>query len=140
MNAPARIDRVFLDTNILVYLISTDTRKAEIASTLLRNSGHSRSISTQVLGEFVNVARRRSRLGWTEIRFLLGTFREACSIEQIHEIDIEVAIAIAQSHRYSWYDCLIIAVATRCGATLLLTEHLQHGQIIGRLTIQNPFL
>ncbi|WP_339745069.1 PIN domain-containing protein [uncultured Maricaulis sp.] len=139
MNAPARIERVFLDTNVLVYLVSTDARKAEIASTLLHNSGYNRSISTQVLSEFVNVARRRSGLGWSEIRFLLGTFREACAVEQVGEIDIELALAIAQSHRFSWYACLIVAVAIRCGATILLTEDLQHGQVIGRLTIRNPF-
>ncbi|WP_417481749.1 PIN domain-containing protein [Maricaulis sp.] len=140
MNAPARIDRVFIDTNVLVYLISTDARKAAIAETLLRETGQLRSISTQVLNEFVNVARKRTPLGWPEIRYLLGAFREACAVEQIQEMDIELAIIIAQSHRYAWYDCLIIAVAIRCGATVLLTEDLQHGQTIGRLTIRNPFL
>jgi predicted nucleic acid-binding protein len=140
VNALSHIDRVFLDTNIFVYLASAHAEKAGVAAALLRDSRRPRSISTQVLSEFVNAARRRTALGWPEIRYLLDTFRETCSVEQILQIDIEAAIDLAQSHRYSWYDCLIIAVAIRCGATVLLTEDLQHGQIIGRLTIQNPFL
>lgn len=139
MNALSHIDRVFLDTNVFVYLASADTKKAGVAAALLRDTRRKRSISTQVLSEFVNAARRIG-LGWPEIRYLLGTFRETCLIEQILEIDIEAAIGLAQSHRYSWYDCLILAVAIRSGATILLTEDLQHGEVIGPLTIRNPFL
>lgn len=139
MNALSHNDRVFLDTNVFVYLASADTEKAGVAAALLRDSRRPRSISTQVLSEFVNAACRVG-LGWPEIRYLLGTFRETCTVEQILEIDIEAAIDLARSHRYSWYDCLILAVAIRSGATILLTEDLQHGQVIGPLTIRNPFL
>ena len=140
MNALSHMDRVFLDTNIFVYLASDHVEKAGIAAALLRNSSLRRSISTQVLSEFVNAARRRTGLGWPEIRYLLGIFRETCAVEQIQEIDIEAAIDLAQPYRFSWYDCLILAVAIRSGATILLTEDLQHGQVLGPLTIRNPFL
>jgi predicted nucleic acid-binding protein len=42
---------------------------------------------------------------------------------------------------YGFYDCLILASALQCGATTVLSEDLQHNQLIdGTLRIVNPFL
>jgi predicted nucleic acid-binding protein len=39
-----------------------------------------------------------------------------------------------------FYDSLIIAAAQEAGCNTLYSEDLQHGQIIGGLRIENPFL
>ena len=50
------------------------------------------------------------------------------------------AVAISTKHGFNFYDSLIIASALEAGCTTLMTEDMQHGQVIeGRLTICNPF-
>jgi predicted nucleic acid-binding protein len=41
--------------------------------------------------------------------------------------------------RFGFYDSLIVASALAAGCDMLLTEDLQHGQVIETLTISNPF-
>jgi predicted nucleic acid-binding protein len=47
---------VFLDTNVLCYLFGADPTKAERSEALLRSGA---IISTQVLAELTNVARKK---------------------------------------------------------------------------------
>ena len=49
----------FFDTNVLLYLVSEDTKKADRAEALVRQGG---VISVQVLNEAANVARRKMRM------------------------------------------------------------------------------
>lgn len=48
-------------------------------------------------------------------------------------------MALAQRHRFSFYDSLIVTAALEAGCERLLTEDLQHGQRIEGLRIDNPF-
>jgi predicted nucleic acid-binding protein len=131
--------RAFIDTNVLVYLLSADERKADIAEVLLKDAGLERVISTQVVNEFVNTARKKAGLGWAEIRFLVATFREACAVAVLTEEDQDEALEIAEEQGFGWYDSLIVAAALRSGASVLLSEDLQAGRRIGALAISNPF-
>ena len=53
------VDAVFFDTNVLLYLLSADTEKADIAEQLLAQGG---STSVQALNEFTNVSLRKLRM------------------------------------------------------------------------------
>ena len=53
---------------------------------------------------------------------------------------IIAAIGRCQKMQLSFWDALIIETALAGGAARLLTEDLQHGQIIDGLQIENPFL
>ena len=46
---------------------------------------------------------------------------------------------VQQRYRFSFYDSLIVAAALEAGCARLLSEDLQHGQLIEGLTIENPF-
>ena len=60
--------RVFFDTNILIYAaVRSDDRHA-VARRLLAGGG---SISVQVLNEFANVAHRKLKMRWADIRSAL---------------------------------------------------------------------
>jgi predicted nucleic acid-binding protein len=50
------------------------------------------------------------------------------------------ALDIQARYHYGFYGALIIAAALEAGCTRLYSEDLQHGQLIERLTIENPFL
>lgn len=53
---------------------------------------------------------------------------------------ILVASNLQERHCLSFWDAMIIAAARQGGANILLTEDLNHGQIIEGIRIQNPFL
>ena len=50
------------------------------------------------------------------------------------------AIERVRRLQLSCWDGLILQAALKSGCTLVLSEDLQHGQRIGNLRIENPFL
>jgi predicted nucleic acid-binding protein len=50
------------------------------------------------------------------------------------------ALGIQQRQGFGFYDSLIVAAVLEAGCRRLLSEDLQHGQRIGKLRIENPFL
>ena len=59
-------------------------------------------------------------------------------------VSIEPALLITASrlherHRISWWDALIVEAARVAGAHRILTEDLQHGQVIEGVLIEDPF-
>lgn len=127
---------VFFDTNVLLYLLSHDTRKADRAEELLAAGG---VISVQVLNEFASVALGKKALDFDEVREILSVIRAACSVKPVEIETHELGLALAKRYRFSVYDSLIVAAASRAGCSVLYSEDLGHGQRIERLTIRNPF-
>jgi predicted nucleic acid-binding protein len=96
-------------------------------------------LSTQVLQEFY----------WAVTRKLASPLPEEVAEERVRDFsrlplvreDAPMILAtIARSQSFSFWDALVVEAALRAGAGRLLTEDLQHGQRIGGLTVENPFL
>jgi len=126
----------FFDTNVLLYLLSADTRKADQAENLLAGGG---IISVQVLNEFAAVASRKLGMSWNEIRDALSPIRAICQIEPMSIETYDRALEIAERYGFSIYDATIIASALDAGCKTLHSEDFQDGQVIEQLTIRNPF-
>lgn len=127
----------FVDTNVLLYLLSADARKADRAEALLQDGP---AISVQVLNEFASVARRKLGLQWDEIGDVLAAVRAGCKVHALTEEVHDRGRGIAARHGFAFYDSLIVASALTAGCGVLYTEDLQHGQTIDRtLKIQDPF-
>ena len=73
----------FFDTNVLVYVASGDTTKADRAEAAIAAGG---SISVQVLNELTNVARRKMRMSWADTHVLLSILR---SLLTVHPLTLE---------------------------------------------------
>ena len=52
---------------------------------------------------------------------------------------VSLAMKRHQSNEFSFWDSLIVEAALQSGCSLLLSEDMQDGRVIGSLTIQNPF-
>lgn len=52
---------------------------------------------------------------------------------------VRAAIELTESVQLSYWDGLILAAARSAGCHRLLTEDLNHGQILGGVRIENPF-
>lgn len=65
----------FFDTNVLFYLVSTDSKKADTVEALLAGGG---IISVQVLNEFTSVALRKVGMSIAEVREVLDSITSVC--------------------------------------------------------------
>lgn len=133
-------DKVFVDTNLLVYSISTDVVKSgKIEHLFLKSFDF--VVSTQVINEFVHTCHRKHLLPADDIRRIVEDFLLFFELMTIEETTILMAFDLKARHGFSWYDALIVAAALENGCDTLYTEDLHHGLVVeGRLTIQNPFL
>ena len=138
-----RGDRVFLDTNIILYAYDISAgEKHQVAKKILLDLWDSGLgvISTQVLQEFfVNVTQKipnplDNRLARDIVSDLLKWDVVVNDGESILE-----AVEILLRYGYSFWDSLIIEAAIRGGAGALLSEDLTHGQTINGVAIENPF-
>ncbi len=127
----------FFDTHVLLYLLSKDATKADRSEALLASGG---VVSVQVLNEFASVASRKLAMTIAEIREILSTIRAACAVMPLDIETHDLGLDIAERHRFSIYDALIVAAAMRAGCAILYTEGLQQGQVIEKLQIRNPFV
>jgi predicted nucleic acid-binding protein len=131
------VTRAFLDSNVVVYAFCDDPRNA-VAEELL---GKDCEISVQVLNEFVNVARRKLGLSWTEITDAVEAITTLS--RSVHPLDLAThqdAVRLAERHKFGFYDALIVASALRAGCSVLHSEDLQHGLVVEeQLRIENPF-
>jgi predicted nucleic acid-binding protein len=136
-------DRVFLDTNILVYAYDRhDPRKQGVAQSLLIDGIESESaaLSVQVLGEFFSVVTRQIKQPMTpdEAKEAIELFSNLL-IQEIDLALVERAIDTHRIYRISYWDALIVSAAERAGCKRILSEDLNDGQLYHSLAISNPF-
>ncbi len=127
----------FFDTNVLLYLASSDTDKADRAEAVLESGG---VVSVQVLNELVSVARRKMGLSWPETHRFLSTIRGVLVVNPVTITIHETGLRLAEQHKLSVYDAMIAAAALEARCETLWSEDMQDGALIdGRLRIRNPF-
>ena len=130
------MSKPFVDSNIVLYLLSGDAAKADRAQALMAAGA---IISVQVLNEVTSVCLRKLKMPWTEIDDLLAAVKAACEVIPLTAASHENAVALAKRYQFSIYDANIVACALVSGAPLLLTEDMQHGLQIDGLVLTNPF-
>jgi predicted nucleic acid-binding protein len=130
-------DKVFFDTNVLLYTIGQHDARTPTAEALLAAGG---VVSVQVLNELASVARRKLHMSWPEITEALDAIRILCPSPIPITVEMhDAALRLAGRYGFHIYDALIVAAALELDCETLYTEDLQSGQVIdGRLTIQNP--
>jgi predicted nucleic acid-binding protein len=129
--------REFLDTNVLVYAFSVDP-KSTIAEAVLARG---RVVGLQGLNEFANVARRKLKMTWLEIRQALTAIRALCPTVAPLDIEThEAGLGLAERLGFSAFDALMVAAALRAGCDVFWSEDLQKEMMVdGTLRIRNPF-
>lgn len=129
--------KAFIDTNVLLYLMSAETDKANRAEAIVRTGG---LISVQVLNEMANVARRKLAMSWMEINELLALIRSVCPIEPLTVETHDRGRSVAERYGIGVYDAMIVAAALLAGCETLYSEDMQDGLLIDQqLHVCNPF-
>jgi predicted nucleic acid-binding protein len=131
----------FLDTNVLVYAVSSaeaDAAKQAKALALVEEADF--GLSAQVLQEFyVTVTRKiRRPLAPDQAVALMEQYRLFPTVPTDYPL-IVAAVEISLRYGVSYWDGAILAAAEVLEAPVLYTEDLAHGQLYGRVTALNPF-
>ena len=128
----------FFDTNVLIYALSQDDPRTEVARIILTMGG---IISVQVLNELTAVLRRKLKMNWKEVLEALDAVRILCpTVVSLTAETHEKALVIAERYGYQIYDSQIIASGLAAKTKTLYSEDMNDGQVIEDvLTIRNPF-
>jgi len=133
----------FVDTNILLYSISSDPAESEKRSKAisLLDAGDL-SLSTQVLQEFYVQAVRASRkmpLTHAQAVGLVESWMRF-PMQDITANIVRAALATKERYKTSYWDAAIIEAARSAGCNEVLSEDLNHGQDYGGVRVVNPFV
>lgn len=138
------IDKVFVDSNILIYAHDLDAgaRQQRSADRLWELwDTHTGRLSTQVLQEFyVNVTQKiRRPLSRSSAREVVRNYNSWVH-SPITPGTVVRASEIGETWRLLFWDSMILAAAEQSQAALVLSEDMKHGEIIAGVKIVNPFL
>ena len=136
----------FIDSNIFVYmfdLIDHDKRqKANHLVQAILNAGNG-VISYQVVQETLNVLTHKMKNPCISSddasRFLEIVLQPMWRVMPSTDL-FKRALRNKAQYVLSFYDSLIVSAAQEAGCTRLYSEDMQHGQVIGKLKIVNPFV
>jgi predicted nucleic acid-binding protein len=129
--------KIFFDTTTLLYLLSSDSKKADWVSSNLQQSN---VISVQVLNEFTSASLRKIKISHAELDEFLDLFKSIFSVMKLDMETFNTGLMISRQYGYQHYDSMIIAAALESGCERLYSEDMQHRQIINKkLQIVNPF-
>ena len=132
----------FVDTNVLLYAVSTTPSEREKSDRALAILDHQDlALSVQVLQEFYVQATRASRSDPL-------THEQATSLVEswlrfrVQETTVELlrsALSSKERWNLSYWDAAVVEGARLAGCRVLLTEDLQHGADFAGVRVENPF-
>jgi predicted nucleic acid-binding protein len=138
-------DKIFVDTNILVYAYDLDAGdkrvKALAVVDRLWDEGKG-ALSTQVLAEFfVTITRKvKQPLPLPAARQIIEDYQTGWTVfPTTPEIVLQAIDGVAQ-HRMSFWDAMIWAAAKLNGVITIYSEDAQSAQTIEGVRIENPLL
>ena len=130
------MSKPFIDSNVILYLLSHDAAKADKAESILQAGG---VISVQVLNEVVSVCQRKLKMPWNEIDAVLQAVKASVQVVPLTEATHKLAVQLCKRYQLSFYDAHICAAALIAGSTVLLSEDMQDGMVVDNLVVKNPF-
>ena len=132
-------DKIFIDTNILLYAYSTEKNKQEIAQNII-NTNNNIYISKQVINETINILIKKFKLN---IKDIINVVKELEKEFIILDFDIQTqlnALKLKQNYNLQFYDALIVSTALENSCTILYSEDMQDKLVIEKkLKNINPF-
>ena len=132
----------FLDTNVLVYAVSSapaDAARRARALALVERADF--GLSAQVLQEFyVTVTRKIAKpLSPDRATALMDEYRVFPTVVTDYPL-ITAAVELSVRYGISYWDGAILAAAEALEAPVLYSEDLSHGQRYGSVRVTNPFV
>lgn len=133
--------RVALDTNVLAYAqgVNGEAMKKVTLGLVGALPASGVVLPAQVIAELFQVLIRKGQLTSAQARAAILNW---CNVFPVAETSLPVLLGAAElavSHRFSFWDGMVLASASEAGCRLLLSEDLQPGFIWNSVTVANPF-
>jgi predicted nucleic acid-binding protein len=134
--------RLFIDSNIWVYVLSGQSGKREQKARAFINgvviNAHP-IISYQVVNETMRVLKKLGK-GEAELRQFIDSLFDTCEVVGFTKEAALLASELRETMSVSYWDSQIVASAYLADCSTLISEDLQDGSFIrGSLTIKNIF-
>ncbi|HRQ42072.1 MAG TPA: PIN domain-containing protein [Chloroflexota bacterium] len=133
----------FVDSNIWLYALLPKQAviREKAAKNLIQQKQSTILISTQVVNEVVNNLLRKGQAKEPGIRLLIASFYDQHQVTRTDRTIQEKASFLRESYSFSHWDSLLVAAALEAGASIMYSEDMHHGLVVGnQLTIINPFI
>ena len=137
----ARDERLALDANILVYSVDAKAgeKRRRARKILERLAGSGTVIALQALAEFYASVTRKSIVQGPYAAARIVEWRQLFAVVAADGDTLTAAIEAVSRNRMPFWDAMMWATIRTAGATVLLTEDLQDGAVIGGVQFRNPF-
>jgi predicted nucleic acid-binding protein len=136
------VERVSLDANILFYTV--DAKAGELqdkAREIVRRAASEDCfLSLQTLCEFFAATTRKGKLTLEQATAQLEDWQTLFPVVAATPASLRLAVRAVAQHNLSFWDAMQWAVAKQAGATLLLSEDLQHERELEGVRFRNPFI
>ena len=133
-------DKVFFDTNVLIYLYSEDEIDKRTIVENLCLLPHQIIISTQIINELIWVMHKKRKIPYGDLTTTIDELREKLYVADIGIDTTKKALKLASQNKYAYFDSLIIAAALENDCSKLYTQDMHNNHIIDKqLHLLNPF-
>jgi predicted nucleic acid-binding protein len=133
---------IAIDSNALVYAQQNADEQDRHRQALDLIAGAAMSgaiVPLQVLGEFLNVCRKKLGKSPSDAVDQVADYLRVFECPATGTPDLTDAAFLADRFKLQFFDALIVTVALRAGATVLLSEDMQDGLRIEALQVLDPF-
>jgi len=137
------VERLSLDANILFYTVDADSGALqEKARNIVRQAAQSYDcfLTLQTLSEFFSSTTRKGKLSAAEAAAQVEDWQTVFSVVAATPGTLRLAMRAVEQHSLSFWDAMQWAVVKQAGATLLLSEDLQHNRELEGVLFRNPFV
>lgn len=135
------VNRLTLDTNILIYAIDRDSKKKhERAISLIDQAINLDCVLTlQALCEFYSAATRKKYANHDEVSSFIKEIMVVFPVVVSSNKTLPIALKAIEEHGLSFWDSLLWATAKENGCSLIITEDFQDNFLLGGVKMKNPF-
>jgi predicted nucleic acid-binding protein len=137
------VERLSLDSNILFYTVDADAGGLQIrAREIVRQAAQSHDciLTLQTLSEFFHATTRKGKLTFQQAAAHVEDWQTLFPVVAATPGSLRLAMRAVEQHGLAFWDAMQWAVAKQAGATLLLSEDLQHHRELDGVRFRNPFL
>ena len=133
--------RFTLDTNILVYALNVDAgpRHRGASEIVRRSAALDCWLTLQAISEFYSSTTRKRLISPEEAAAQVLDWIQIFPCVAVSQANIGTALSNSLARRASYWDALLVATAADAGCTLVLTEDMADGALLGDVRIHKPF-
>jgi predicted nucleic acid-binding protein len=133
--------RFTLDANILVYSLNVDAgaRHQTAKDIVERSMLFDCWLTLQSISEFYSSSTRKRIIPMADAAAQAFDWLEIFPCVAASAATIRTALADALAGRASYWDALLVATAAEAGCTLVLSEDMADGALLGSVRVHKPF-